>query len=77
MFVKRLPYLKSVVRVVELNVVEWGTYGAICNNYRIIEIYLQMDPIQTEEYKDSTSHPDIIINDKIWLRNIKENYCDQ
>jgi len=45
MFVKYFSYLKSVGRTVKLNViVEWRTYLAICNNYRIVENYLKSGP---------------------------------
>jgi len=50
MFVEPLHYLKSVVTAVKLNVVfEWETYRAFCNNYRIIENYLQSGPNTVKE----------------------------
>ena len=42
---KRSHNLEAVVSTVKLSVaVKRGTYTAICNNYRIIENYLQSGP---------------------------------
>jgi hypothetical protein len=68
MFAKRLHSLKSVDRGVNLNVVvEWGTYRAICNNYRIIENYLQSG---SNTYIVASRNTHKYLYEKVWLHNI-------
>ena len=52
---KSLGNLKAAVRAVKLSVVvNRGTYGGICSNYRIMEVVAQCRP---EVYEISTSLP--------------------
>jgi hypothetical protein len=74
---KRSHNLEAVVSTVKLSVVvKRGTYTAICNNYIIIENYLQSGPntdmrcIMFQRCIHTFIHINVCII-KIWLNNIK------